>query len=180
MDQAWQVRFAGVSAKLIPGVNGCLLVGANLATTIAGRSHPLRAGAESDREFFRALRSQADLILVGGKTFTAEPYRHTPVPIAIYATNNLVDLKSNPIARVVSGELGDVIAKLQNAFGGSAKILCEGGPTLISALIAANLLDQLFLSRSTLAGDSDFFDIDVTNEMLLASSSAVLARYLKH
>lgn len=110
----------------------------------------------------------------------SEPYRHTPVPIAIYATNNLIDLKSNPVARVVSGEIGDVISKLRNAFGGQPKILCEGGPTLISVLIAANLLDQLFLSRSTLAGDSDFFDVDVTNKMLLASSSAVLDHYLKH
>lgn len=174
-----QVRFAAMSAKLVPGVNGCLLVGTNLATTIAGRSHPLRAGAQSDREFFTALRSQADLILVGGKTFSAEPYLHTPVPIAIYATTNLLKLKSNPVARVVTGDLGKVIEKLQNAFGGDAKILCEGGSTLISALIEVNLLDQLFLSRSTLAGDSDFFDADVTNKMLLASSSAVLDHYLK-
>ncbi len=169
-----------MSAQLVSGVNGCLLVAANLATTIAGRSHPLRAGAHWDREFFMALRSQADLILVGGKTFSAEPYRHTPVPIAIYSTTNLLNLKSNPVARVVSGDLAGVIEKLQNAFGSGAKILCEGGPTLISALIEVNLLDQLFLSRSTLAGDSDFFDADITKKMLLASSSAALDHYLKH
>jgi len=169
-----------MSTKLFPGVNGCLLVGTNLATTIAGRSHPLRAGAPSDREFFMALRSQADLILVGGKTFIAEPYRHTPVPIAIYATTNLLNLKSNPVARVIGGDLGGAISKLRNTFGGDTKILCEGGPTLIGALIEVNLMDQLFLSRSTLAGDSDFFDADATNKMLLASSSAVIDHYLKH
>ena len=146
-----------MSPKLIPGVNGCLLVGPNLATSIAGRSHPLRAGAPSDREFFRSLRSQADLILVGGKTFIAEPYRQSSVPLAIYATSNLLAIKSNPVARVVSGEIDDVVSKLRNSFGGEPKILCEGGPTLISALIQMNLLDQLFLSRSTLDGDSDFF-----------------------
>jgi riboflavin biosynthesis pyrimidine reductase len=168
-----------MSPKLIPGVNGCLLVGPNLATSIAGRSHPLRAGAPSDREFFRSLRSQADLILVGGKTFIAEPYRQSSVPLAIYATSNLLAIKSNPVARVVSGEIGDVVSKLRNTFGGEPKILCEGGPTLISALIQMNLLDQLFLSRSTLDGDSDFFDVDLTKKMLLVSSSAVLDHYQK-
>lgn len=168
-----------MSPKLIPGVNGCLLVGPNLATSIAGRSHPLRAGAPSDREFFRSLRSQADLILVGGKTFIAEPYRQSSVPLAIYATSNLLAIKSNPVARVVSGEIDDVVSKLRNSFGGEPKILCEGGPTLISALIQMNLLDQLFLSRSTLDGDSDFFDVDLTKKMLLVSSSAVLDHYQK-
>ena len=168
-----------MSPKLIPGVNGCLLVGPNLATSIAGRSHPLRAGAPSDREFFRSLRSQADLILVGGKTFIAEPYRQSSVPLAIYATSNLLAIKSNPVARVVSGEIGDVVSKLRNSFGGEPKILCEGGPTLISALIQMNLLDQLFLSRSTLDGDSDFFNVDLTKKMLLVSSSAVLDHYQK-
>jgi riboflavin biosynthesis pyrimidine reductase len=168
-----------MSAKLISGVNGCLLLGPNLATSIGGRSHPLRAGAESDREFFTALRSQADLILVGGKTFTAEPYRHTPVPLAVYATSNLLALKPNPGARVFNGEIGSVIAKLKNSFGDDAKILCEGGPTLISAIIEANLLDQLFLSRSTLAGDSDFFSSSAVDKMLLASSSAMVDYYLK-
>lgn len=168
-----------MSPKLIPGVNGCLLVGANLATSIAGRSHPLRAGAPSDREFFRSLRSQADLILVGGKTFSAEPYRQSSVPLAIYATSDLLAIKSNPVARVVSGEIDDVVSKLRNSFGGEPKILCEGGPTLISALIQMNLLDQLFLSRSTLDGDSDFFNMGLTKKMLLASSSAVLDHYQK-
>ena len=166
-----------MSAKLIPGVNGCLLVGANLATATAGRSHPLRAGAPSDREFFRSLRSQADLILVGGKTFIAEPYRQSSVPLAIYATSDLLAVKSNPVARIVSGEIGDVISKLRDSFGGEPRILCEGGPTLISALIKVDLLDQLFLSRSTLNGDSDFFDVDQTKKMLLVSSSDVLDHY---
>ena len=166
-----------MSAKLIPGVNGCLLVGANLATATAGRSHPLRAGAPSDREFFRSLRSQADLILVGGKTFIAEPYRQSSVPLAIYATSDLLAVKSNPVARIVSGEIGDVISKLRDSFGGEPRILCEGGPTLISALIQVDLLDQLFLSRSTLNGASDFFDVDQTKKMLLVSSSDVLDHY---
>lgn len=166
-------------AKLTPGVTGCLLVGANLATTLAGRSHPLRAGAPADREFFRSLRSQADLILVGGKTFIAEPYRQSSVPLAIYATSDLLANKSNPVARVVSGEIGNVISKLRDSFGGEPRILCEGGPTLISALIQMELLDQLFLSRSTLNGDSDFFDVDQTKKMLLVSSSDVLDHYRK-
>ena len=168
-----------MSAKLIPGVNGCLLVGANLATALAGRSHPLRAGAPADREFFRSLRSQADLILVGGKTFIAEPYRQSSVPLAIYATTNLLAIKSNPVARIVGGEIGDVISKLRDSFGGEPKILCEGGPTLISMLIQMELLDQLFLSRSTLNGDSDFFDVDQTKKMLLVSSSDALDHYRK-
>ena len=168
-----------MSAKLIPGVNGCLLVGANLATATAGRSHPLRAGAPSDREFFRSLRSQADLILVGGKTFIAEPYRQSSVPLAIYATSDLLTVKSNPVARIVSGDIGDVISKLRDSFGGNPRILCEGGPTLISALIQMELLDQLFLSRSTLNGDSDFFDVDQTKKMLLVSSSDALDHYRK-
>jgi riboflavin biosynthesis pyrimidine reductase len=76
-------------------------------------------------------------------------------------------------------EISDVISKLRNSFGGEPKILCEGGPTLIGALIEMDLLDQLFLSRATVAGDSDFFNADATNKMLLASSSVVLDQYLK-
>jgi riboflavin biosynthesis pyrimidine reductase len=125
------------------------------------------------------LRSQADLILVGGKTFIAEPYRQSSVPLAIYATTNLLAIKSNPVARIVGGEIGDVISKLRDSFGGSPRILCEGGPTLISTLIQMELLDQLFLSRSTVNGDSDFYDVDQTKKMLLVSSAEVLDHYRK-
>lgn len=165
-------------AELITGVNGCLLVGHNLATTLGGGSHRLRAGAQSDREFFTLLRNQADLILVGGKTFAAEPYRKTPVPIAIYTNNPLIDLKANPIAQIVSGDLKTVISKLQDSFGGNAKVLCEGGPTLISALIEAKLLDQLLLSRSTVSGDGDFLDPNALNQLELATSTELLDQYL--
>lgn len=109
----------------------------------------------------------------------AEPYRQSLVPLAIYARRDLLAVKSNPVARIVRGEIVEVISKLRDSFGGEPKILCEGGPTLISALIQMELLDQLFLSRSTLNGDSDFFDVDQTKKMLLVSSSDVLDHYRK-
>lgn len=109
----------------------------------------------------------------------AEPYHQSSVPLAIYARRDLLSVKSNPVARIVRGEIVEVISKLRDSFGGEPKILCEGGPTLISALIQLELLDQLFLSRSTLNGESDFFDVDQTKKMLLVSSSVVLDHYRK-
>ena len=39
--------------------------------------------------------------------------------------------------------------------------LVEGGISFIKPLLAEQMIDRLFLTRSPLAGDSDFFDFEL-------------------
>jgi len=58
-----------------------LIVGKDGSTTVAGSSTPL--STDEDRRRFHQLRTDADLILIGGNTARREPYKRTPIPLYI-------------------------------------------------------------------------------------------------
>ncbi len=154
--------------------------------TFHGRSGQL--GDDGDLEVFRALRREADAVLVGTGTLRAERYGRilkipasrerrrrqgrAPEPLACTMTRRGdvpwdIPLFAEPEAEVVvfsgveldvSGVAArvevvvldpfDVSAALRHlrAQRGVRSVLCEGGPTVLAALVRERLLDELFLT----------------------------------
>ena len=140
-------------------------------------------GSPSDQQRFIAARRQADGIIAGATTVTVEDYRPTASPIAVVTGSLSLDpsarLFSDPenqpilfttdqaagthgadfdgIAEVVA--LGDsvdpaqVLADLDNR--GMQSVVLEGGPTLNSLFLRADLVDELLISYSPLIAGGD-------------------------
>jgi riboflavin biosynthesis pyrimidine reductase len=124
-----------------------------------------------DRDLFHHLRTQADCVLVGAGTVRAERYGRIvkseelrekrrreglepdALAVVVSASGNLppdLPLLQDPEQRVVidSGEdLPLLMARLREDYG-VRSVLCEGGPTLNSHLLAAGVVDELFLTLS--------------------------------
>jgi len=153
------------------------------AISIDGVSGSL--GSPTDQERFVSARRQADGIIVGASTVAAEEYKPTVTPIAVI-TGSLSPDPSEPlfgdpsnkpilfttdqaartrgaqfdgIAEVIP--LGDslepeqVLADLGNR--GMASVMLEGGPTLNSLFLRADLVDEMLLSYSPLVAGGDAF-----------------------
>jgi len=138
-----------------------------------------------DRRVLRAVRANADAVLVGAGTARAEGYRPAAVPIALVSLSLDLDLSaalfadavhrtlvitcaaSDPARRaevaraadlVVAGDthvdLAAAIAALRER--GLRRVVCEGGPSLLAAVAAAGLLDEVCLTTAPLlvAGDA--------------------------
>lgn len=162
------------------------------AVAVDGRSAGL--GSTGDRAGFRALRSLADVIVVGLGTAIAERYRpawparhvearaergQAPLAqLAIVTGSGMVppdlpalgDADRPPLvlttaagARVARKRVGDRVEVVQlgaageelvdpsvlvEALGarGLGRIVCEGGPTLNHAMVAAGVVDELFVT----------------------------------
>jgi riboflavin biosynthesis pyrimidine reductase len=145
---------------------------------VAGSSRPL--GGEYDLRLLLALRASADALLVGPGTVRAEGYGPLPCPAVLvsrsfdlpweaglFAAPELpVLVYTGPAAgeppevaaavevvRMDEPSLGAVLADLHAR--GIRRLLCEGGPRLNRALLAAGLLDELFLTLSPLVTGDD-------------------------
>ena len=140
-------------------------------------------GSPSDQQRFIAARRQADGIIVGATTAMVEDYRPTAAPIAVLtgslspdpSARLFSDSENQPIlfttdqaagtrgadfdgiAEVVA--LGDsvdpvrVLADLDNR--GMQSVVLEGGPTLNSLFLRADLVDEMLLSYSPLIAGGD-------------------------
>ncbi len=138
-----------------------------------------------DRRVLRAARANADAVLVGAGTARAEGYRPAAVPIALVSRSLDLDLAaalfaeavprtvvitcaaSDPARRAAVGRAADLVvaggaqvdlvaavAALRER--GLRRIVCEGGPSLLAAVAAAGLLDEVCLTTAPLlvAGDA--------------------------
>ena len=126
----------------------------------------------TDKAVFAALRTFADAVLVGAGTARAEGYRASTLPIVLVSNRLELDLTlplfteaehrtiviapaSAPADRVAAtAEVADVITAGHAAVDlrvgvdalrerGLAHLLCEGGPSLLGSLLAADLVDEL-------------------------------------
>ena len=178
-----------------------MIATADGAATVEGRSGAL--GGDGDRQVFRAVRSVADVVLVGAGTVRAERYRpatsteavaaartargQAPAPrIAVVTASAAVDptlpLFGDPAhpplvltttaaeadRRAALGEVAEVVevtdaphlrpaeALAALADRSAGVVLCEGGPSLLSQVVADGLLDELCLSvaPTLAAGDA--------------------------
>ena len=135
-----------------------LVIGSNGAMTLGGSSRGL--SSTSDRSRFHEIRSWCDAILIGGQTSRTEPYARTPVPLFVWSTKTELtgSAAENPVARSSSKPLGALLADIRD--GGVQRLLCEGGPLLISALLESNQLESLYLTRTDRTGDGNFLNFD--------------------
>lgn len=156
-----------------------MITTADGATAVGGRSGGL--GGPADKKVFAAIRSVADVILVGAGTVRAENYGPPPAPTRLAIVTSSLALA--PDARVFSGDVrptvvttskadatrraalekvADVIvagtshvdlrAALSNFEG---VVLCEGGPSLNGQLMADGLVDEVCLSLAPLLASGE-------------------------
>jgi riboflavin biosynthesis pyrimidine reductase len=144
------------------------------ATAVNGRSGAL--GGPADKRVFAAIRSVADVILVGAGTVRAENYGPPTVPARLAIVTAKLDLA--PDAKVFSNGYRPIIVTTEDADATrraalervadvivagrghvdpqaalrnfSGVVLCEGGPSLNGQLIADGLVDELCLSLAPL------------------------------
>jgi riboflavin biosynthesis pyrimidine reductase len=149
-----------VVANMVAGVDGR----ASVDGASAGLSSP------ADRALFHALRGQVDAVLAGTGTLRSERYRRLirqperreerrarglqadPVAVVLSRSGDLPDIElltdpEQPRA-VFTGDDADPASALRRVRRehGVRSLLCEGGPTLLGALLAAGLVDELFLT----------------------------------
>ena len=141
---------------------------------IDGQSGPL--GGEADKAIFFELRASVDAVLAGTSTMAAEGYRKLvrrperieqrvrrglePEPLALLLSRSGdvptddIPLLGDPEARplVLTGEDAEPRRAMQRVRTehGVRSVLCEGGPTLNAGLLAAGVVDELFLTVSPL------------------------------
>ena len=136
---------AHVSANLVLAANG--------ATTIGGRSAPLSSGG--DRVRFHTLRTEADLIVIGGRTARTEPYEKTPCELVVISRgHDLGRAAANPVARLSHLPISELLPILRRD---GHRVLIEAGASLLSEAIQAGEVDQLFITRTARLGDGDYF-----------------------
>jgi len=142
------------------------------------RSNRLIAdSSEADLFVMALLRACADAIVVGAKTLLASPknrwtaeaafpacadaFAELRIALGLEEQPDVVvltrarDVEAAPEVRErlsVRPDAAEALAELRER--GRRRILCEGGPTLFGRLVAAGLVDELFLTLSpVLAGD---------------------------
>lgn len=154
-------------------VRANLVIAANGATTLAGRSHGLSSGA--DRERFHEIREWADCILIGGESYRSEPYQKTPVPLFV-ASHTLAGISPATVLNLAPVECISEIASR-----GFSRILIEGGAHLLQDLLGADLIDSLYITRAAVDGDGGFVELDsLTQSLTLESSHIVGAETFLH
>lgn len=140
---------------------------------VDGRSGPL--GGPADKAVFFELRASVDAVLAGTGTLRAEHYGRLvrkperiaqrvargldPEPVALVLSRSgdvptEIPLLQDPEARpvVLTGEDAEPARALARvrAEHGVRSVLCEGGPALNAGLLAARVVDELFLTVSPL------------------------------
>jgi riboflavin biosynthesis pyrimidine reductase len=140
-----------------------LVVGRNGATSLGGKSAPL--STPSDRERFLERHRSAGAIIVGKRSALIENYSATTVPIFVFSRNAEVLNFSHPLMQQVTvdrGDLGEISRRIDQRIEG--EIVVEAGASLLRALIAEEVIEQLELSISPIDGDGDFIDVEeITN-----------------
>jgi riboflavin biosynthesis pyrimidine reductase len=149
------------------------------ATAVSGRSGGL--GGPADKKVFAAIRSVADVILVGAGTVRAENYGPPSVPARLAIVSAKLDLA--PDARVFTDGYRPIIVTTEDAdptrraaleavadvtVAGTGRVdvraalrafsgvvLCEGGPSLNGQLIAEGLVDELCLTVAPLLASGE-------------------------
>ena len=126
-----------------------LIVGKDGSTTVAGSSTPL--STDEDRRRFHQLRTDSDLILIGGNTARREPYKRTPIPLYILTHTKVRLAPKNQLAKQFKMTPKQMINEIGNNFPpqdskAGIRLLVEAGPKLLRQMIDESLIDQIYLS----------------------------------
>jgi riboflavin biosynthesis pyrimidine reductase len=135
--------------KIIATAN--LIVGSDGSTTANNSSIGL--STDEDRLRFKQLRSQSDLILIGGNTARREPYKRTPVPLYILTHAKVRLQPKNQLAKQFSMGITDLFSEISNNFppteiNSPINLLVEAGPVLLQEMIDLSLINHLYLTKN--------------------------------
>lgn len=148
-----------------------------VALPLVPRSNRIVADeSEADLFVMALLRACADAVIVGSHTLLASPKnrwtaeaaypgeaegfaelrRHLGLreqpEVVVLSRSRAIESEALGDRLLVRSDVNEAIAELHEL--GRRRILCEGGPTLFGSLLAAGLVDELFLTVSPLvAGD---------------------------
>jgi riboflavin biosynthesis pyrimidine reductase len=167
------VDFAALAPPDRPYVVINMVASVDGRAALDGRSAAL--GGPADRDVFFELRASVDAVLAGTGTLRAEGYGRLvrrperiaqrvarglePEPVALILSRSgdvptEIPLLQDPEARplVLTGADAEPAAALHRARTehGVRSVLCEGGPALNAGLLAAGVVDELFLTVSPL------------------------------
>jgi riboflavin biosynthesis pyrimidine reductase len=164
------------SLELHPGANDRPYVLANFVASADGHAtvdqQSRKLSGSGDRELFYALRERVDAVLIGPNTLRAEHYKRMlpaperrerrlaagrpaePLAVTISRSGNVprdIPLFADTPENILTFEGTDDtelshVLYLLRARHNIQTLLCEGGPTLFGALLAAGLVDELFLT----------------------------------
>lgn len=133
-----------------------LVVGANGATSLAGKSSPL--STPSDRARFLERHRSAAAFIIGKQSALIESYSSSNVPIFVLSRSNEAIQFPHPLMQqitVADGELAEIVRGLDQQIEGD--IVVEAGASLLTALIEVGVIDLLELSISPIEGNGNFF-----------------------
>ena len=132
-------------------VRANLVLSAEGSTTLAGSSRGL--SSPEDRRRFHQLRSEADLIVIGGKTAHIERYEKTPVPLIVFSRNPLTKHRAseNPLAKTINTDPVEFLRERDRK--DFPRVVVEGGIHLVQSLLEGQILDGLFLTVTRVSGD---------------------------
>lgn len=146
------------------------------SVALDGESTPIAHRAPGDRPLFRLLREQADAVLAGTRTIERENYRRlirdpqaharraaaglTPTPLAVVLSRSgsmpgdapMLQDPEQPVRRFTGSTADPATAFAALRDEGIRLLLCEGGPTLLGALVRADLVDELFITIAPVLG----------------------------
>ena len=154
-----------------------LIVGKDGSTTVAGSSIGL--STEEDRRRFHQLRSDSDLILIGGNTARREPYKRTPIPLYILTNSKVRLTPKNQLAKQFTMNPTQIISEISSNFPpqdskDSIRVLVEAGPKLLQQMIDESLIDQLYLSINLeKSGDNKISIAELTSTFKLISTEKI-------
>ena len=165
----------------------------NMVSTVDGAAQGAdgRSGSINnavDRVVFDALRVDADVVVVGAGTVRTEGYGPLGMPFVVVGSSLPPQLEGHPDVRLHRG--GDAAALRRLVDGlraeGLRRILSEGGPTLLSGLLQAEVVDELCCTitprivggsgRRIVSGPP--VDVPLTLSSLVEADGTLLARWL--
>ena len=143
---------------------------------------------DADKAVFDALRVDADVLVVGAGTVRAEGYGPVGKPFVVVGSSLPPKLEGDADVRLHPGGDADALRGLVDGLRaeGLARILCEGGPTLLDGLLHAGLVDELCCTVTPrLVGgsgkrivDGPLVDVPLTLSSLVEQDGTLLARWL--
>jgi riboflavin biosynthesis pyrimidine reductase len=146
-----------------------LVMGSDGSTTLSGGSKTL--SSPQDRLRFHELRAQASAILIGGNTARNEPYANTPLPLIVISKTGEIpeSVLANPLLHLWQLDPVSALQRARTEFG--ENILVEGGIEILKELLAAEVIDQLYLTISAKTGGENIYDLSALTRNFTVESS---------
>jgi dihydrofolate reductase len=99
----------------------------------------------------------ADVIVIGGETARCEPYGKTPVPLIVVTRSQEVPgaARANPLAQISNEDIPETLRSAHTQFH---TVLIEAGANFVAEAIAADLIDDLYITQVQTPADGPYFD----------------------